>query len=601
MPDIIDTPRINDLEQIFNRIDLQYRVPLYQRDYEWGDEQVDDFSDDVLRLGSENEEFFFGTIVLSDSAPGPAYDGEHRVKYIIDGQQRLISSLLLLAAIRHFFLEIGKNETSGITNAAGLCKFLFLGELEDHSQQQPKISANRINQLFLSKLLTEATESEESVNQAFKGLDKNTQERSQKIYYAYKRFRGQITKRILKKMDIEFEDVSIFDMPLLADKLESHEQRRAGIEMLKKIVINIRKNIKIVEINIPDWKNAFLAFEGLNNRGLELSEKDLIKNFVLSKTSEAQMTNEFFQKLEEKWLNIVSRIAESKFANFLRHYLLLTFEEVPIKKVVRILISSFENDDSSLILDKLDKASLEYEKITKPSKEINKKIALRLSNLITLGAVRCYPIPLALKLNNARPADEEKILKAVEVLYFRRSAIMQKDNKAIEDDFREIAVKIYNSSKDEIIDSLSSIRDITPSDDDFKEAFKRKRDMKPAIAKYALLELESSYIPRQQLNRKVHEASLEHIMPKNPTRWNLSKDDKERFTLLLNRIGNLTLLSQSGNSGISNKKFKAKLVLYKKDNLHINKYIISCAAWREKQIEERQIELANQAVLAWQR
>jgi len=599
MPSIIDAPRISSLGEILGVDDRQYRVPPYQRDYEWGEDQIDDFVEDLLRINREEDEHFLGTIVISDNAPGPQYRGPDSIKYIIDGQQRLITYVLMVAAIRNLFFEIGDKERAGLTNAISLGRLLSLGDLSSDERHRPKISANRINQNFLSELLSGERDKQLDVAKLFEQLDETTQARSTKLYKGYKRLLGLISGHILDKVGLTKTDLSPEERAGINSESLNKSQILQALEILKQFVIRIKRQVKVVEINIPSWKDAFIAFEGLNNRGLELSEKDLIKNLVLSKTPENESSGSAFNELEEKWSEIEGRIAESKFSNFLRHYLLLYFKEVPLKKVVRILSEHFEKAGSKQMIDAIEKASIAYEKITKPSREANPKIKLRLQRLGTLGAYRAFPIPLALKLKNTTAAEEEKVLRAVEVLYFRRSAIMQKDNKTIESEFREIAVLIFNGGKDCIKNALEKIKKITPNDSEFVPAFKVKRDMKPNVAKYTLSQLEIFLRSRHQMPFKLDESSIEHIMPKNSSQWKLSRYEKENFAILLNRIGNLTLLSMPGNSSSSNKPFKNKKELYVRDGLKINSFILTCQKWGYEEIGKRQEILSDIAAKVW--
>lgn len=599
MPSIIDTPRISSMGEIFGLDDRQYRVPPYQRDYEWGEDQIDDFVEDLFRINHDEDEHFLGTIVISDNAPGPLHKGPDSIKYIIDGQQRLITYLLMIAVIRHNFFDIGNIDRDGLTNAVLLGRLLFNGDYEHEHTHRPKIHANRINQVILSSIFSGKTEKRKDVQEAFERLDEMQQARSTKIYKAYKRLSGLVSWHICEKLGIAKEDTSPEDAVVISPESFNKEQILKALSILKQLIVRMKRQVKVVEINIPSWKDAFIAFEGLNNRGLELSEKDLIKNLILSKTPEKESSGNIFFELEEKWAEIESRIAESKFANFLRHYLLLHLKEVPLKKVVRILSDFFEKSGSKHMIEEIEKASVAYEKITKPSREANLKVRLRLQKLGTLGAFRSFPIPLALKLKNISSADEEKVLRAVEILYFRRSAIMQKDNKTIESEFREIAAIIYSGGKESIKKALEKINKITPIDSEFIPAFKAKRDMKPNVAKYTLSQIEIFLRSRHQMPFKYEESSVEHIMPKNTAQWKLTHTEKENFSMLLNRIGNLTLLSVPGNSSSSNRPFKDKIKLYKKDGLRINDYVLTCPNWGQQQIEERQEKLSLIASKVW--
>lgn len=601
MPELLEQPQIHTLGELLGLMDRQYRVPVFQRDYEWQDDQIDDFTEDFFAAGEQGSEHFFGTLVFSNNAPGPVYDGPDNVRYVIDGQQRIATSLITLAVIRMHFLEIANlmPTQSGelLLHAMRLGMMTCVGNpAASGLKSRPKLHANRTNQRFLATILSDATTSFDEIFNAFRDLPTNERDHSQKMYNATQRLRVNVVQRIARHNKIEIDDsTESFEALVHTDSIQQ------VIDHLKKLSTSLLQKALFVEINIRTWEDAFVIFEGLNNRGLELSEKDLIKNGLLARAYSADVHNpDIFSQLEQRWDILTSRIADAKFSRFIRHFLLLTEKEVPLNRVVRVLLQHFFGKTAEAMLSELEHAAEAYEKITQPSKEKDKKVRDLLSHLNTLEAERCFPIPLAIKLRKLSVTHEKQVLRAVEILYFRRSSIMARDNKAIEDDLREVAALIFSQGARAVPEAIKKIQLLTPDDEEFIEAFFRRRGMKDSIARYMLVEIEN-HLRGRRIARVSHGSgtTLEHILPKKPTQWRLSEQEAELHSLMFSRLGNLTILTPERNSEIGNKPFSAKLQKYKKEALHINKYVLLSNRWSISNIVERQRILADYAALTW--
>jgi hypothetical protein len=90
-------------------------------------------------------------------------------------------------------------------------------------------------------------------------------------------------------------------------------------------------------------------------------------------------------------------------------------------------------------------------------------------------------------------------------------------------------------------------------------------------------------------------------MPQDPSKWNLSDEEAEKFDLYVNRIGNLTILTASDNSAIKNEPFVDKQNFYRNENLVINQSVLAATKWDSTEIEKRQDELAGHIVAIWPR
>jgi hypothetical protein len=599
MSSLIGDPRVSTLDRIFAGNLSALAVPIYQRDYAWGDDQVDDFIAD-LPVMSAGKEHFFGTLVMSKTAPGATEQtGRVTHQYVIDGQQRLITSLLTLVAIQHLLVDLGASVGDSVSEkaerqAAALVPYTAVGH--DIESRQPRLSANRLNQELLTPLLTQRSplagpvRNRGDVERLFNDLSEDVQDRSGGMHRAYTRIYDSLGRRVLDGIDAS--DCSSLD------ELTTESARGDAWEALRSMADGLLTLGQFVEISVPRWEDAFAVFEGLNNRGLELSERDLVKNAILAKAATPGVTADRLQELERQWDRLTSRIAESKFVRFLRHYMLLHYPDVPLKRVVRTLNDHFREASAEQMMAELEAAAEAYAKITKPGR-LRGPLKVALQRLNLLEAERAYPIPLAALLKRLPTEEVVRLLTAVEVLYFRRSTIMGKDNKAIENDLREIAADIYAHGRKALPEAMGSLARLTPRDDEFRAAFEYRDRIKDATARYMLVRMEN-HLTSGRTTEVVYEGvTLEHILPKEPTPWNLSEADLEAHPLWVMRIGNLTLLRGSTNSAISNRPFEEKKRIYVKDGLEINRLVEEAGDWGPTEIKVRQVALADLACEIW--
>ena len=599
--DLITDHRIYSLSELLQRDKYEYRIPLYQRDYQWTDAQIDDFEDDAFRLIGDETEHFFGTIVTTQNSPEDQNNSVKTIGYVIDGQQRLTTSLLTLAAIKHLFWEIAQfplMSDDAYTAAAEIGPLLYLGKAGDAQKQTPRLWANRSNQEFLTSIFTTRTKNSTEVARKFKELSDEKKPHCETIHNAYLRLRTHIIARILEHLELEAEVKEEDSFESLIDE----NQAVKAFDYLSEYVDAIRTKAIFIVLQVRSWTDAFGVFEGLNNRGLDLSEKDIVKNMILSKAHNGSKatTPEYFKKLEDQWSSIESRIADTKFGNFLRHYLLMFRVDVPLKNVLRELNQYFINTTAEEMLSDLETAAKAYETLVKPSVEPDSKVRERLEVLKAYDTERAYPIALATRLSGMTIKAQISVFRAIEVLYVRRTIIMHMDNKAIESKMGEIARDIQRTGKGALANTLKAIKDITPLDELFVADFKTRQVLKSVTARMLMTQIEN-HLRGNQHPITFSSTTLEHILPQKPELWNLDKSAKERHLMVVNRIGNLSLLTNKANAGLSNKPFREKKSFYSKEKLKINQTVIDKLKWAETDIEKRQIWLADLAAEIWPR
>jgi hypothetical protein len=588
MAHMLQNPEVKSLEQIFDRR-TQYQIPLFQRDYAWGEEEVDDLFADLLRLHTTGDEHFFGTIVISPSAPGAAIGSGENVKFVIDGQQRLTSSILLLAAIRHHLYELTDLDGQIHRRVGDIDDYLFIGRDEDVPGQKPRVSANRVNQVFLKAVLTHQAQSGAEVRAEYARLTRDQRNRAKKLYMAYLKHRKNVADYIARQLDIALDG----DDDSIRSHVTNAEDATNTAARLWDLASSFIDRSIFVEIVVPDWEDSFALFDGLNNRGLDLAKRDIIKNVVLARN---EGPGEFIP-LENRWRDIEKLMPENKFARFLRHFLLLHYENVSLKDTIRMFIRHCDGKNADQIVALLEQAGSAYQKLLDPSHETDLTVRRVLTRINTLAGERTYPIALAAKLASVTKANEVRLLESIEKLYFRRSAICQMDNKAIEGPIQEIAASITKDGNQAIDGAIAALNDLNPTDEEFVAQFRLRRDMDAAVSRYLLMKINNHVAG----GHPIETTTLEHIMPQDPSKWNLSDEEAEKFDLYVNRIGNLTILTASDNSAIKNEPFVDKQNFYRNENLVINQSVLAATKWDSTEIEKRQDELAGHIVAIWPR
>jgi hypothetical protein len=170
------------------------------------------------------------------------------------------------------------------------------------------------------------------------------------------------------------------------------------------------------------------------------------------------------------------------------------------------------------------------------------------------------------------------------------------DNKDIEKKIQSVAANLYAHGSSKVSDALSEIDSWNPTDQEFLTLFKVRRGIDPGIARYMLLEIENSMRP----GHPIESTTLEHILPQDPSLWGLDGNSEET-QVLIQQLGNLTILTNSDNSRIQNFPFDDKKVVYKEENLKINALVVESSQWGKDEIAARQQKLSEHILALWPR
>lgn len=546
------------LQKMLSPVNEAYKVPLYQRPYTWDEDQWEDLFEDITEL-KDDEKHFLGFIVVVP-------EGEHRlgVNYfqIIDGQQRLATLLIWLSAIRDIARENGNDELAKYLTDT----YLFAKELEGNKEKRiPKLGLGKLDEEPFQKILEGNLRGVELVKN--KHL----------IFKCYEYFRNRITD-----------------------------------ENLWQKLLN---NILIVHVNTYNYFNAFRLFETLNDRGLELSAADLIKNFVLMKTSADE---DIFSITINEWNEMYSKVRNYEPVKFIKRYILSNWKgKISEKKLYDIISLKLRDEkienvcefvkslnSSATVYKKLIECSLSSEKLNRKLEELH---------LIEVGPSFTLLLKIVPYFENDQLSEEElfEIMEMIETFHIRWGICGLTTSK-LDQIYNEICIELQNRRSEEFKKIISQrlYQEIIKNnidDEIFKKSFAlRNFKANERRTKYILWKLSE---PTGETIFNINEIHVEHIMPKNlSSDWidyltkETCKREEEIIALHeenLNKIGNLTIIKGDWNKIISNKLFDKKKEEYKKSEFQITKTLTSYSKWTFDEIKNRTEELAEKALNQW--
>lgn len=549
-----------------------YEIPDYQRPYSWTKDEIDDLFTDLDSAVDTANNHFFGAVVFNTERKET-----DQVVEVIDGQQRLTTLMLIFYSIRTIYSEERFNSEKGIltrrANVENLLEFLD----DDGEVIGLKLKLGEANREFFKSYIVDAwnknDDEKELVKKEFK--NKNNLKVNKPIIDAY----GHICS-------------------VLHDKIKSLSNTQS-YTYLKKYHNCLLDKFEVVEIEVENDVDAFLIFETLNDRGLELSSVDLIKNKLFKNCS----VSKEFEIVKEKWIKVLGIIDDAKeVKKFIRHYWISKHCFVSAPSLFKEVRDYVENDyvKSKEIVEDLYKLSRYYDSLRNPNDKFlsSKKLIEVLEEMRALNFDLNYPILLS--AFNRYPNDEEKIYKIAKLtlnFLIRYISVLKRKPSAIEKIFGELARELD-------IDKVGKELNKYAKDSEFENAIKSLYVKTTSYSTYYLLvEYEKSlHINEKWISPGRKNVTIEHILPQTISEKNdygkkwikAFEDCDESYELYINALGNLTLLGQSGQNKASNKFFDDKKEVYKKHtDMFITKELLEIDKWDAENIKKRQSKMAE--------
>ncbi len=525
----------------------QLVIPIYQRVYSWEKEQCKQLWDDIIKIGGDDkmDGHFIGSILYVLDR----ITHSNNALLIIDGQQRLTTITLLLTALRNHLSDEVKRK-----------------EIEDHYLINSDKDGDKKFRLILS---------ESDKDTLLSLIDKDRRkpsEPSSKIVENFKLFEEWVSN---------------------TDKLETIFK---GLEKLM-----------IVEIALEKGKDdPQLIFESMNSKGIELTQTDLIRNYIVMET-EIEKQEGFYNKY---WRAMEEEFKQNKkwFDRFVRHYLTIKTKEIPNINKVYVALKDYRQKEGIGIEDllkDLQKYCGYFCRIVF-KKEANKDLNKALGFLVDLERDVIYPLLLELYSDysdGVLSKDDFRRSIALIESYICRRAVCGIPSNRLNKLFASFAKHIQ---KDEYFKSLKAhFGSLTnnqrfPNNDEFKDRFITIDFYKFQKKEYFFERLEN-FDTKEPVNTKG--LTTEHIMPQTLTQeWekDLGENFQEIHDKYLHTIGNLTLTGY--NPEYSNKSFQEKRDMekgFKDSPLRLNQGLRDLKFFGEEEIKKRANDLADLALKIW--
>ncbi|MBU0923246.1 DUF262 domain-containing HNH endonuclease family protein [bacterium] len=552
--------------------DTKFIIPVYQRNYDWEIAQCIKLFDDIIEVGKDTRSYghFIGSIVyVHDDIYRTASTNELTV---IDGQQRLTTITLLYIAIYNYALDKKDEALSTKINET----YLINKFLED--KEKLKLRPTENNDKALKYLLRKD------------GFE--TYNEYSKIIENYNYFR---------------ENINDSNINTVLDGLAK---------------------LMFVEISLDRQKDdPQKIFESLNSTGLELTQADLIRNYILMRlnnTEQCEIYNNYWSPIENKTKDLQSK--KSLLSNFMRDFFTLKNKKIPnIKNVYQEFKKNYPTSDLTTLkenLTEIKKYAEMYYKIINPSIEEDKEIRKGLSDINTLEINVSYPFLMQVYLNYFEKIIDRKeflgILETIQSFVWRRFILgigTNNLNKIFMTLHSDIVKQLENCNNNylkalEFVLLAKKGNQRFPTDKELIYTLKEKDmyNIKPTNKKYMFEKLEN-YNNKEIVDTNSEDITIEHIFPRNPiSQWYnlLSEEDYKNFEeIYLHTIANLTL--SGNNNSLSNKTFIEKRDMnkdngeqgYKYSRLWLNRFIKEQDTWDINVFEQRFELISNRFLEIW--
>lgn len=535
----------------------QFLIPVYQRYYSWDLSQCQRLWTDIVDMQKKNKPgHFVGSIVNIAEQAMPTGVQKYM---IIDGQQRITTLTLLLIALRDYAEKHPEGQT---INARRIDNTLLKNEYEDGDDRY--------------KLLLTETDRD-------------------------------ILVCLIEKKPIKMDTKSrlLTNLKFFADQIEK-------LEIKPEEVYESIGKLQIVNITLDRaLDDAQAIFESLNSTGKELTESDLIRNYVLMGLEPLEQRYVYEHLWRPMELLFDYEKQESTMDKFFRDYLTMKLTRIPKQDHVYEEFKNYHlncefGSIRELCQDLLDYADYYTRMIF--ARSADPVLKNLYEDIIELRMEVAYPFLLKVHSDKNIGLIDDSGLKEILnmcISYVLRRNICKIPTNSLNKTFATFKNYVRND------DYMNSVRAYFvllqtykefPDDEKFAAAFVTRDVYNMRQRNFILRHLEEH---ENKVSINIDNFTIEHIMPQNPelsVEWKaeLGSEWKDIQKKYLHTIGNLTLTAY--NSEMSDHSFIEKMNMsggFKQSALRLNKYVVMQTSWAEKQIIERAKQLAAKAAEIW--
>jgi hypothetical protein len=534
-----------------------FRVPPYQRDYAWREDQWQDLWDDIVALREDPERLhFLGTLVLA-----PTSRDEDQV---IDGQQRLTTLCLLVIAI--------------------------VAELRALAERGIDADANRRRADYLQATFLR-TEDQVTFAVRHRITLSETDDAVFRVWLSQGNQPPNIRKFPVSVQGLA-EGLRAFRARIVADpSLASDGGAMAGL-----VQHTMAAQLVFLEVRVADALSAYTVFETLNARGTALTSTDLLKNELFSRAGVR------LDDVRAQWASLVETVGYESFPDFLRYHLLCTHKQVTGRRLFTVAKEYARDADSVLELlcalqprAELFAALLDGSNPWWLSEDL-KAAADHAEVLRRLDARQAFPLIFAAW---ERLHDRfAQVLRLIVVITFRHTTVGRRNPNELRV-YADGARALLSGA----ITTYAGLRTLLAQiyvDDAIFEGDMRAWRPKRELARYALCALESDARGAPgSVSHVTDPGTLEHLLPRNAGDAWADAVPPERQAALVERLGNFALLKRSTNRQIGNLGWAEKRPMLQASDYVTTQRAAEVEVWNGEAIDRRQAALARRAVHIW--
>lgn len=532
-------------------------VPRNQRSYAWEKDEVEElFRDLNTAILAGDLEYFLGCIVTFE---------QNGKAFVVDGQQRLATTTILIAAIIDYFKSF-RDERGG-----QMARDFLVERDYRNSNSRPKLELGKSdNDFFCKYVLSEYQSPDRSISP------------------------GCLSNRHIQnaaKLAAAFVKRQVADQATTSDAL---------LRLVDWLEFLTTKAI-VLWIKVPDPSDAFKIFETLNDRGRDLAPTDLLKNFLYDEAGSR------IDEVEDRWMKMTAILeaqgTQARTVEYIKYLWASRYGAVREKELYKEMKSRITGSQSALdVSDSLFKGAPLYVSICNPSREQWQEYGTQapqdMTRLNLFGMTMMRPLILAI-LEHFKVSDVQKSLRLLVSWAVRFMICGGHSGTGIEKAYSDTAKAVRSGIIKSAAELVKGMNGKIPSDKTFREQFAIASSAKPYIARYYLGVLENqnsgteAFVP----NSDETKFDLEHILPQKPSKdWQVDAQIVDDYS---SRIGNLALIKKIDNSDLGNQVFSIKKALLEKSEFALTKMVSENDVWGPVQIDARQSRLADLAVAAW--
>lgn len=541
------------LKKIFSE-EFWFIVPQYQRPYVWQEENIQELIDDLYYAfeNKQNSEYFLGALVLKRTT-----EKEFREYEILDGQQRLTTLCMMMAVIRDLIKKPQYKYT--------LSQMIY----QEENELLKVPSRNRIKY--------------------------NTRDKVKDFVKDYIIANGSTRKRDLVNYH-EDTNISVSNMAKAISTMHTIFENKENLESFAVFLLN---NVLFIYVSTDNTEDAFRLFTILNDRGIPLSNADILKSINIGEISEEDLDeySKHWEYLEEKYHKGFDR-----FLSFVRTILLKN-------KPLSNLLDEYEKNIYQKNILKKGKNTIDflieldgiYDKIIDLNDE---NLSNEYKNLVTIMKLGLHSdewIPTVLSyFLKFEYYNLDEFIKKLEYKFI--GDLMSNVSPSKRRENLNNIIKTIEIVSKENIDILFENRELFDID---KNIFRKNINgdiYGKKYTKYLLLKMEYLMNDNSVYLSNYKEISIEHVLPQNPLKKSHWRRDftEEQRKLWTNKLSNLVLISNKKNVKLANLDFKKKKEEYLKNRMDVFNsskiFLDKSSKWDETNLRNRQNIMVNMLI-----